>query len=159
MFKLNRYVMHKIMYTILLLISTLSFCQETDIEISKSEVFKNLLNLHKNASEEKHNIDYYSVQIYNGNFKDADSIYNLCQELDMDKKDVVAFFQELRLFFEGDFCNNQELMNDIEELFEDYNFKLKTFDQINYFQKTNKINLVLLSDEKDIEKIKIYDWC
>ena len=81
MIKLNRYVMHKIMYTILLLISTLSFCQETDIEISKSEVFKNLLNLHKNASEEKHNIDYYSVQIYNGNFKDADSIYNFCQNV------------------------------------------------------------------------------
>ena len=81
MIKLNRYVMHKIMYMILLLISTLSFCQETDIEISKSEVFKNLLNLHKNASEEKHNIDYYSVQIYNGNYKDADSIYNFSQEL------------------------------------------------------------------------------
>ena len=81
MIKLNRHVMHKIMYTILLLISTLSFCQETDIEISKSEVFKNLLNLHKNASEEKHNIDYYSVQIYNGNYKDADSIYNFCQNV------------------------------------------------------------------------------
>ena len=81
MVRLNRYVMYKIMYTILLLISTLSFCQETDIEISKSEVFKNLLNLHKNASEEKHNIDYYSVQIYNGNFKDADSIYNFCQNV------------------------------------------------------------------------------
>ena len=81
MIKFNRYVMHKIMYTILLLISTLSFCQETDIEISKSEVFKNLLNLHKNASEEKHNIDYYSVQIYNGNYKDADSIYNFSQKL------------------------------------------------------------------------------
>ena len=81
LFKLNRYVMHKIMYTILLLISTLSFCQETDIEISKSEVFKNLLNLHKIASEEKHNIDYYSVQIYNGNYKDADSIYNFCQNV------------------------------------------------------------------------------
>ena len=81
MIKLNGYVMHKIMYTILLLISTLSFCQETDIEISKSEVFKNLLNLHKNASEEKHNIDYYSVQIYNGNYKDADSIYNFCQNV------------------------------------------------------------------------------
>ena len=62
MIKLNRYVMYKIMYTILLLISTLSFCQETDIEISKSEVFKNLLNVHKNASEEKHNIDYYSCE-------------------------------------------------------------------------------------------------
>ena len=81
MIKLNGYVMHKIMYMILLLISTLSFCQETDIEISKSEVFKNLLNLHKNASEEKHNIDYYSVQIYNGNYKDADSIYNFCQNV------------------------------------------------------------------------------
>lgn len=81
MIKLNRYVMYKIMYTILLLISTLSFCQETDIEISKSEVFKNLLNLHKIASEEKHNIDYYSVQIYNGNYKDADSIYNFCQNV------------------------------------------------------------------------------
>ena len=81
MIKLNRHVMHKIMYTILLLISTLSFCQETDIEISKSEVFKNLLNLHKIASEEKHNIDYYSVQIYNGNYKDADSIYNFCQNV------------------------------------------------------------------------------
>jgi len=81
MIKLNRHVMHKIMYTILILISTLSFCQETDIEISKSEVFKNLLNLHKIASEEKHNIDYYSVQIYNGNYKDADSIYNFCQNV------------------------------------------------------------------------------
>ena len=81
MVRLNRCVMHKIMYTILLLISTLSFCQETDIEISKSEVFKNLLNLHKIASEEKHNVDYYSVQIYNGNYKDADSIYNFCQNV------------------------------------------------------------------------------
>ena len=81
MIKLNGYVMHKIMYMILLLISTLSFCQETDIEISKSEVFKNLLNLHKIASEEKHNIDYYSVQIYNGNYKDADSIYNFCKNV------------------------------------------------------------------------------
>ena len=81
MIKLNVYVMHKIMYMILLLISTLSFCQETDIEISKSEVFKNLLNLHKIASEEKHNIDYYSVQIYNGNYKDADSIYNFCKNV------------------------------------------------------------------------------
>ncbi len=81
MIKLNGCVMHKIMYTVLLLISTLSFCQETDIEISKSEVFKNLLNLHKIASEEKHNIDYYSVQIYNGNYKDADSIYNFCKNV------------------------------------------------------------------------------
>ena len=69
------------MYTILLLISTLGFCQEAEIEMGSSEVFNKLLNLHKIASEEKHNIDYYSVQIYNGNYKDADSIYNFSQKL------------------------------------------------------------------------------
>ena len=73
--------MHKVMYTILLLISTLGFCQEAEIEIGGSEVFNKLLNLHKIASEEKHSIDYYSVQIYNGNYKDADSIYNFSQKL------------------------------------------------------------------------------
>ena len=92
MVRLNRCVMHKIMYTILLLISTLSFCQKADIEISKGEVFKNLLNLHKIASEEKHNIDYYSVQIYNGNYKDADSIYNFSKELF--RSDSIFLFYE-----------------------------------------------------------------
>ena len=28
-------------------------------------------------------------------------LYNMCQELDMDKKDVVAFFQELRILLDG----------------------------------------------------------
>ena len=69
------------MYIILLLISTLTFSQDNENEIGKSEAFKKLMNLHKNASQEKHNIDYYSVQIYNGNFKDADSIYNFCQNV------------------------------------------------------------------------------
>ena len=79
--KLNRRVMHKIMYTILLLISTLAFCQENDNEISKSEVFENLMNLHKIASKEKHNIDYYSIQVYNGNYKDADSLFQYSKKL------------------------------------------------------------------------------
>ena len=79
--KLNRRVMHKIMYTILLLISTLAFCQENDVEISKSKVFESLMNLHKIASKEKHNIDYYSIQVYNGNYKDADSLFQYSKKL------------------------------------------------------------------------------
>ena len=75
-------------------------------------------------------------------------IYNLCQELDMDKKDVVAFFQELRLFFEGDFCNNQELMNEIEELFEDYNInKLDIKRMYRYLDKNIKKDI-----EDDIDE-------
>ena len=67
--------MHKIMYIILLLISTLSFGQEINNEISKSEDFKKLLNLYKIANQEKYNVDYYSIQIYNGNYKEADSLF------------------------------------------------------------------------------------
>ena len=63
------------MYIILLLISTLSFGQEINNEISKSENFKKLLNLYKIANQEKYNVDYYSIQIYNGNYKEADSLF------------------------------------------------------------------------------------
>ncbi len=84
--------MHKVMYMILLLISTLGFCQEAEIEMGNSEVFNKLLNLHKIASEEKHSIDYYSVQIYNGNYKDADSIYNFSQKLFI--SDSISIFYE-----------------------------------------------------------------
>ena len=34
--------------------------------------------------------------------------------------------------------SNNKINFFLTQLFEDYNFKLKTFDQINYFQKTNK---------------------
>jgi DNA polymerase III delta prime subunit len=47
-------------------------------------------------------------------------LYMLCQTLDMDKKDVMAFFQELRIFYGGNaFLNRVELINDAEKLFED----------------------------------------
>ena len=84
--------MHKIMYTNLLLISTLAFCQENEYEISKSEVFENLMNLHKIASKEKHNIDYYSIQIYSGNYSEADSLYKFSNDFFI--SDSVFFFYE-----------------------------------------------------------------
>jgi hypothetical protein len=47
-------------------------------------------------------------------------LYMLCQVLDMDKKDVVAFFQELRIFYGGSgFLNRVDLLNDAEKIFED----------------------------------------
>jgi SpoVK/Ycf46/Vps4 family AAA+-type ATPase len=48
-------------------------------------------------------------------------IYNMCQELDMDKKDLIAFFQELRLFYGNDFYNQADILNQVETLFENYN--------------------------------------
>jgi hypothetical protein len=47
-------------------------------------------------------------------------LYMLCQVLDMDKKDVVAFFQELRIYYGGNaFLTKAELLNDAEQIFED----------------------------------------
>jgi DNA polymerase III delta prime subunit len=47
-------------------------------------------------------------------------LHMLCQTLDMDKKDVIAFFQELRIYYGGNtFLNRVELLNDAEKLFED----------------------------------------
>jgi len=47
-------------------------------------------------------------------------LYMLCQTLDMDKKDVLSFFQELRIFYGGNsFLNRPELLNDAEKLFEE----------------------------------------
>ena len=44
----------------------------------------------------------------------------LCQTLDMDKKDVISFFQELRIYYGGNgFLNRVELLNDAENIFED----------------------------------------
>ena len=46
-------------------------------------------------------------------------IYNLCQQLDMDKKDLISFFQEIRLCHGTYFYNNNELLTIIETFFEE----------------------------------------
>jgi len=46
-------------------------------------------------------------------------IYNLCQKLDMDQKDVLSFFQELRNIH-GDISGDNEIMFKIEKIFEKY---------------------------------------
>ena len=48
-------------------------------------------------------------------------IYNLSQELEMDKKDLLTLFQELRLYQGGEFCHLADKLNIVEKIFEDYN--------------------------------------
>lgn len=48
-------------------------------------------------------------------------IYNICQELDMDKKDIISFFQEIRLIYGDNFLSRQDLSSKIEELLENLN--------------------------------------
>ena len=48
-------------------------------------------------------------------------VYNICQELDMDKKDIISFFQEVRLIYGENFMSRANLSSKIEELLENMN--------------------------------------
>jgi hypothetical protein len=81
-------------------------------------------------------------------------IYNMCQELDMDKKDLVSFFQEMRLFFnrdDQDFLQSSEGMSQMDILFENYNItKLDIRRMYRYLDKNvKKESEVLIEDDDD----------
>lgn len=67
-------------------------------------------------------------------------IYNLSQELDLDKKDLIAFFQELRIYFKNDLKNqSSDTCNKMEKLFENYNInKLDIKRMYRYLDKNVK---------------------
>lgn len=77
-------------------------------------------------------------------------IFNLCQELNMDKKDLIAFFQELRLFFGKEFYQSPEVLNKVEGLFENYNInKLDIKRMYRYLDKNVKKISGVTDEEED----------
>jgi replication factor C subunit 1 len=80
-------------------------------------------------------------------------IYGLCQELDMDKKDLVAFFQELRLFYGGDFCGSVEKMNDVEKLFDTYFISKLDIKRLYRYLDKNVKRDALVEEEEDEEEL------
>ena len=77
-------------------------------------------------------------------------IYNLCQELDMDKKDLISFFQELRLFYGKDFLNIPEVLNKVEKIFENYNInKLDIKRMYRYLDKNVKKDTGIIEEEEN----------
>jgi len=72
----------------------------------------------------------------------------------MDKKDLVSFFQEMRLFFnrdDQDFLQSSEGMSQMDILFENYNItKLDIRRMYRYLDKNvKKDSEVLIEDEDD----------
>lgn len=77
-------------------------------------------------------------------------IYNLSQELEMDKKDIFTLFQELRLIYGTDLNNNNEKLNEIEKIFENYNItKLDIKRLYRYLDKNVKKDLLQIDDLLD----------
>jgi hypothetical protein len=75
-------------------------------------------------------------------------IYNLCQELDADKKDLTAMFQEIRIRNGNDFSNKSEPLAEIEKIFENYNItKLDIKRMYRYLDKNVKKDVVVAGED------------
>lgn len=86
---------------------------------------------------------------YSTEFNNVVFIYGLCQELELDKKDLITFFQELRLYFGENFYDNSENV-ELETLFEGYNItKLDIKRIFRYLDKNVKKENVIDIEEND----------
>ena len=78
-------------------------------------------------------------------------VYNLCQELDMDKKDMLAMFQDLRIIYGADFYEKAEKMAEVEKLFEDYNISKLDIKRIYRYLDKNVKKETLIQSLDDLE--------
>jgi len=79
-------------------------------------------------------------------------IYNLSQQLDLDKKDLITMFQELRLYKGGDFCGQTDQLNEVEKMLENYNItKLDIKRMYRYLDKNVKKDTAIddIDDDDD----------
>lgn len=75
-------------------------------------------------------------------------IYHLTQQLNMEKKDVISLFQELRLYYGKDFSNNVDVLNEVEEIFEPYELSKLDIKRIyRYLDRTVKKESAATLDE------------
>lgn len=85
---------------------------------------------------------------YSTEYNNSIFIQELSQNLDMDKKDTIALFQEIRLCIGKDFSNDNEILNQVNDLFENYDInKLDIKRFYRYLDKNAKKDLV--NEEED----------
>jgi hypothetical protein len=77
----------------------------------------------------------------------------MCQKLDMDKKDLLSLFQELRIFYLSkklDVVNDINVLNTVEKMFETYDInKLDIKRMYRYLDKNVKKDVMI--DDFDTE--------
>jgi hypothetical protein len=92
---------------------------------------------------------------YSTEYNNIEFIYDLCQKMDMDKKDLISFFQELRLFYADkklDVINDILVLNSLEKVFETYDInKLDIKRMYRYLDKNVKKEVLKELDELEDE--------
>jgi len=90
---------------------------------------------------------------YSTEYNNIEFIYDLCQKMDMDKKDLISFFHEMRLFYmeKGqDIINDTNVLNALEKIFETYDINKLDIKRIyRYLDRSVKKDVVI--DEFDDE--------
>jgi DNA polymerase III delta prime subunit len=124
---------------------------------SLMKTFHNNKIYHDNFPENKNKFQPSEVRFtkvltkYSTEYNNMMFIYGLCQELDLDKSDLIAIFQEIRLLKPFNMLTNIETMNEIEEIFESYNINKLDIQRIyRYMDKSVKKDMVNL-DLEDTE--------
>jgi len=89
---------------------------------------------------------------YSTEYNNVEFIYDLCQKLDIDKRDLIPFFQEMRVFYYSkniDIVENNVTLNALDKLFENYEInKLDIKRMYRYLDKNvKKIETDELEDE------------
>lgn len=100
---------------------------------------------------------------YSTEYNNTEFIYDMCQKLDMDKKDMFAFFQELRLYYKTkgtlvpnsdsakgtDIENDTNTLNYLDTQFENYDINKLDIKRIYRFLDCNvKKDIVLEEDDE-----------
>ena len=80
------------LYVIFLAISSTVFSQDFNSKINENPKFKKLLELSKKANNEYFKSNYFSIQVFSGNYKNADSILNFVKDEYLN--DSIFFFFE-----------------------------------------------------------------
>ena len=112
---------------------------------SLMKTFYNNKLYHDNFPENKNKYNPTEVRFtkvltkYSTEYNNILFTYNLSQQLDLDKKDLMTMFQELRLYKGGEFCNQTEKLNEVEKLFDNYDItKLDIKRMYRYLDKNIK---------------------
>ena len=85
---------------------------------------------------------------YSTEYNNMVFLINLCQNLDLDKKDMLAMFQELRVFKGKDFYEKNDILNAVEKMFQDTNItKLDIKRVYRFLDKNVKKDALIEEDE------------
>ena len=104
----------------------------------------------KKVSENPEEIRFTKVLTkYSTEYNNALFVFNICQILDMDRKDLVAFFQELRLYYGDNFYTQNDKVMEVEKLFDNNISRLDIRRMYRYLDKNVKNDVVLEVDDDE----------